>query len=173
MPVDQQGGGIGVHDGVVPQTEARQQVHAEAIVRRHQVSQRRGIEPPQERPQRIAVGEVRQPQQRGDQAVVEQRLGVLDPADPRHDGHDMGEEQIGGMIGPRGVAGPLHVGLEEPPQAQGVAKQVEQAQPAKAGQPRFLDEKSEASGTSGHLAQSYLTGSFVQSPFYRRYRNYS
>jgi len=68
------------------------------------------------------MGEIGQPQERGDQPVVDPGLRALDPSDPGDNGKQVSQEEIGGVIAPVMVRGPRDVMLEEVPQVKRVAK---------------------------------------------------
>lgn len=170
MPIGDESGRIGVHDGAVSQVQKWKQNGATPVVGCLEAAQVSRAEPPQEGAQGIAVREVGQAQQRGDQSVVDQRLRILDPTDSRDDGEEVCQEQVCRMIGAVMVSWLADIRLEKPPQAEGVAKLVEKAQSPEAGKARRLDEKLEFSRSFWHPAQSYLKGSFVQDLFYRRYK---
>jgi len=87
-----------------------------------QASELCGTKAPQEAPESVAVGKVGKPEQRRDQPVVDECLGVLDASHAGHDGEQVSQQQIGGMVRPVRVRGPADVKLEEPPQAQRFAK---------------------------------------------------
>jgi hypothetical protein len=99
---------------------------------------------------------------------VDQRLRVLDPANTGHQPKDMGQEEIGRMIGSVMVTRPAYVELEEMAEAQRFAKLLKKAQSTEPGEPRSLEGKMEFSPSFGHASQMYQNGSFVRKPFYPR-----
>ncbi len=163
-----EGGGIGIEDRIVAQPQTVEQLGSQAIVRGFQAGQVCWPEPPQECPQRIAVREVRQPQEEWDQPVVNEGFGVLDAANPGHNHHHMRQKQVHGLVVPIEVRRPSGVELQEVPHTKRLAKLVKEDEATETGQPRRIDEKLERPRTSGHLSQSYRKGSFVSSPNSRR-----
>jgi hypothetical protein len=119
------------------------------------------------------MGEVVQAQQRGNQSVVEQALGALDPTPTRHDGEDVSQKQVGGMIAPVIVVGPANEELQEAPDLQTPAKALEQTEAPKASKTAFFEGENEFPGTSGHTSQTYLKSRFVKSPIYIDQKRYS
>ena len=99
---------------------------------------------------------------------MEERLSVLDPSNTGHDGKEMGQEQVGGMVIPISVVWPGDVSLQETSEAQRFAKLMKEEQSAIACQTGCSEEKLKFSGTFGHLAQSFHFVRFVQSQLYRR-----
>ena len=168
VAIRDEGGGVGIHDGIVTQPQTLEQIGADTVVGGFQAGQVPWGEAPQERPERIAVRKVRQAQEWRNESVVEKRLGVLDPPDPRYNRDEVRQTQVHGMVGPRVIGRPIDMGLKEAPHPQRVAKQVEQAQTTKAGQAWLPDDKSELPQAFGHGAQVYHLGRFVQRPLYRR-----
>jgi hypothetical protein len=104
---------------------------------------------------------------------VDQALSVLDAAQARDDGKDMGQKQVGGMIVPVIVIGPPHELLQEAANCKTPAKGVKQAQPTKAGEAASFEGEIEFPGTFGHIPQTYLKGRFVESPNYIDVTRYS
>ena len=164
--VGHQRGGVGIHDGAVLHAQSRKEGSAKFVVRGLQAAQRVGAETQQEGPQRVAVGKIAQPQQRRDQAIVGQALSVLDPTQTRHDGHHVGQKQIGRVITSGVVLGPAHRELKEVTNCKSATEGLKQTEASKASKPALFEGEIELSRTSGHASQSYLKGRFVRSPFY-------
>ena len=131
--IREQGGRIGIHNGAVEEPQPLEQFGSELVVGSLQAVKRRGPKTPQEAPQGIAVREVRQPQQGRDEAIVDERLGILDPADAGHHSEDMRQEQIDGMVFPVRVVGPANVELEKVTQIQRFAELLKKGQATEPG----------------------------------------
>jgi hypothetical protein len=65
-------------------------------VSRHQTAEFLGTKAPEKTPQGIAMWELGQAQKRRDQTVVNQRLGVLDPANSSYDSKEVSEKKVCG-----------------------------------------------------------------------------
>lgn len=74
--IREQGGRVGIHGGTVAEAEPREEVGPELVVGRLQVLEVLGSEAPEEGPQGIAVREVGQPQERRQETIVYERLGI-------------------------------------------------------------------------------------------------
>ena len=73
-----------------------------------------------------------QPQQRRDESVVDQALGVFDATQARHDRKHMGQEQVGRMVVPMTVLGPPNRKLKKVTYCKCATKGVKQAEAPKA-----------------------------------------
>jgi len=103
-------------------------------------------------------------QQGRDEPVVYQALRVLDATQARHDGEDMGQEQVGGMKTALIVLRPPNEELKKVPYCKSATKALKQAEASKASEPAFFEGKMKLSQASGHSSQSYLIGKFVRRP---------
>jgi hypothetical protein len=103
-----------------------------------------------------------QAQERRNQAVGDQALGVFDPADPSHNAIDMGQEQVGGMIPPVIVIGPANRQLQKVTNCKCVTEALKQTEAAKASQTASFEGEMELSRAFGHASQMYPMGSFVR-----------
>jgi hypothetical protein len=66
--------------------------------------------------------ELGQAQKRRDQTIVNQRLGVLDPANSSYDSKEVSEKKVCGVITSVVIIRPAHVELQEMAKAQRFAK---------------------------------------------------
>src|SRR6516225_7081806 len=172
-PVSHQRRRIGIHDGAVEEAQAVKKFRAKFVVGPLQGAQGLGAKTQQEGAQRIPMGKFFEPQQRGNESVVNQALGVFDAPQTRHDGKDTGQKQVGGMVVPMIVIGPANENLQETANLQTPAKRMKEAEASKASQAAFFEGESEFSGTFGHTSQPYLKGSFVKRPNYTQETRYS
>jgi hypothetical protein len=169
VPIGGEGRRIRIYNGAVAQAESPEQRGPELVVGAFQAVQARGAEAPEEGAQGVAMGEVRQAEQGRDEAIVDQRLGILDAPDPRDDREDVGQEEVGGVVRPVVVRGPAHVMLQEIAEPQRFAKLLKKTQTPEAGKAASLEEEMEFSWPSGHLPQIYQIGRFVEEPLSPRY----
>jgi len=162
--IGHQGRGIGINDGTVENVEATEELTPQFVVGRLQAAQGHRAKAQQESPQRIAMGEITQPQERRNESVVNQTLGVFDATQTYHNGKDVGQKQVGGMKVTVIVIGPAYVGLQEATNCKTPAKGLKETEASKARQPAVYKGKIEFSRTFGHVAQMYPKGTFVQNP---------
>lgn len=114
--------GIGIHNSAVEKPQAQEQLLTQSVVSSHQTAELLGTKAPEKTPQGIAMWELGQAQKRRDQAVVNQRLGVLDPANSSYDSKEVSEKKICGVITSVLIIGPAHLELQEMAKAQRFAK---------------------------------------------------
>ena len=124
--------GIGIHNSAVEKSQTQEQLLTQSVVSRYQTVEILGTKAPEKTPQGIAMGELGETQKRRDQAVVNQGLSILDPTNSSHDGKEVSEKKVCGVITSGVIIGPAHVQLQEVPQAQRFAKRLKQAQSAEA-----------------------------------------
>jgi hypothetical protein len=117
--------------------------------------------------------EVVQTQQRRDEPVVDQALSVLDATQACHDGKDMGQEEVGGMVVPVIVIGPANRKLKEVTNCKCATEGLKQTEASKAGEAAFFEGEIELSRAFGHASQTYLKSRFVRSPIYIDATRYS
>ena len=86
---------------------------AQSVVRRLKRGQPLGVETPQKVSQGAAVWKVGEAQDGWNQSVVNQTLSFLDSASTSHDGKEVSEKKIRGMVLLVGVIGPANVELQE------------------------------------------------------------
>lgn len=99
---------------------------------------------------------------------MDQRLGILYASYAGHDGIEMGQEQVYGLILAPVIGRPCHGVLEEIPEVQRFAKFPEKDKSAPMGKCVGIKGKSEFSEATGHLPQSYHFGRFVETASYTR-----
>ena len=172
-PISHERGGIGIDGRAGQRAQAAEQFCPQFVVGRFQASQGLGAKTQQESSQRVPMREIVQAQQGRDESVVDQALSVLDPAQTRHDGKDVGQKQVGRMVSAVIVVGPVDEHLQEAPNLQTPAKCLEKTQPAEASETAFFEGKMEFPRAFGHTSQPYLKGRFVKSPNYIDETRYS
>jgi hypothetical protein len=168
MAVGHQGGGVRIDDGAVAEPQAFHQYRPEFVVSRLEAPELCRLEAPEEGPQGVSVREIGQAQQGRDQSIVDQRLNVLDPTDASDDSEEVCQKQIRRMIRSVPIVRPADIRLQETFEAQRFAKLVKEKQSTVPGQPGGSEEKLKFSRSSGHPAESYQKGRFVQYPISRR-----
>lgn len=124
--------GIGIHNSAVEKPQAGEKLLTHSVVSGSETLKFVGTKAPKKAPQGVAVRKLRQAQKRRDQTVVNQRLGVLDPANSSHDSKEVSKKKVCGVITSVVIIGPAHVELQEVPQAQRFAKSLKQAQSTEA-----------------------------------------
>jgi len=112
-PVGDQCCGIGIDDGTVEQAQLLEEVVTESVVSRFETSKFLWTEPPEKRPQSVAMRKIGKTQDRWDQAIVDQALSAFDSSGASHNGKEVSQKKIRRMIVPIMVIGPAHVQLQE------------------------------------------------------------
>ena len=157
---------IGIDGSTVEEAQAAEEFRPKLVVGRLQIAQRLRAEAQQEGSQCAAMRKVVQTQQRWDESVVDQALSVLDATQAHHDGKDMDQKQVGGVIAPVSVVGPRNKNLQEAADLQTPAEYLKEAEPSQASKAAFFEGETEFSESFGHTSQTYLKGRFVKSPIY-------
>jgi hypothetical protein len=158
--------GIDIDDGAVAQTQAWEELLAQAVVSGHQTAQLAVTKTPEKTSHRVAVGEFGQPQKRRDQTVVNQRLSILDTSDPRHDSKQVSQKKIDWVITSRTVARPTHLMLQEVPKVERFAKLPKKNQASVPRQACGFEEKMKFSGAFPHFPKPCQNGRILESPIY-------
>ena len=142
---------IGIDHRAVEHTQPSEEFGAKFVVGCFETPQGVRTETQQEGPQGVAMRKVVHPQQRRDESVVDQALSVLDATQARHDGKDVSQKQVGGMIVPVIVVGPPNEGLQKAANCKCPAKGLKQTEPSKAGEAAFFEGEIEFPGAFGHI----------------------
>lgn len=127
--VNDQRCGIGIHNSAVEKPQAQAQLLTQSVVSSHQTAEFLQTKAPQKTPQGVAMGELGETQKRRDQTVVEQRLGVLDPANASYDSKEVSRKEVGGMITSVVITGPAHVELQEMAMKLGARREMPRVRP--------------------------------------------
>lgn len=157
---------VAIHGSAVEDAKSLEEFGPDFVVGRLKALQRFFIETPEERPQCIAVRGFGETQDRRDQAVVQQGLGIFDAADTGNDGEQVRQKKIAGVALSVMVAWPANMVLQEMPQTQRFAKLHKKADSSPASQAGFLEEKLEFSQPFWHSPQTYHFDTFVREAFY-------
>jgi hypothetical protein len=100
-------------------------------------------------------------------------LHILDPPQTCHNGEDVSQKEIGGMVSPVVVVGPANEELQEVANLQTPAERLEETETSKASKAASFEGEIEFPGAFGHTSQTYLKSRFVKSPTYIDQMHYS
>lgn len=108
-------GCVRIDRGAVAESQALEEFGAQFVVSGLQTVETVFLKPPEKGPKRVAVRKSVQTQQQRNQAVVSERLSVLDAPNSGHQSEDMSHEQIHGAIVPVVIIRPADIRLQKAP----------------------------------------------------------
>jgi len=149
----------------MPHPGQGKQIGSQTVVKANQLTDSWRRQTSQESAQGGLVGKPLKTQHREKRSIVLQDVGLDDPAQSHDDGEHQSQNKFGRMID-RSIAESLQMSLEQSPKSYSVAKTLNQPHPAKVGESRFVEGKTDISGSFWHMTQTYPLDAFVSWTFY-------